>query len=218
MRILHLIDSDEGRSRLRPIAERLLAGDSPASFPDDEGRQVVAATVLDALDGDGPLLVRSRPSRPAALIDWSLVFPRAGWPALQCLCAGVWQVLDAWDASHEAAQEAEDQGERSLSPYWHAIAHRREPDPGNAAYWFRRVGRHAIFPTLAAEARHLSGPDDPAALARCLPGGSWDAMAFISYCGDAARRPGSGAERLARRLQRAEMVLLLEATVDACRP
>ena len=58
------------------------------------------------------------------------------------LAAGLLQIHDFWDASHEAAQEADDLGERDFSAYWHGIAHRREPDAGNASYWFRRVGRH----------------------------------------------------------------------------
>ena len=40
-----------------------------------------------------------------------------------------------WDAAHEIAQDVEDE-----SGAWvHAYLHRKEGDPGNAAYWYRRA-------------------------------------------------------------------------------
>jgi len=32
--------------------------------------------------------------------------------------------------------------------YWHGLMHRSEGDFSNSMYWYRRVGRHAIFPDL----------------------------------------------------------------------
>lgn len=43
-----------------------------------------------------------------------------------------------WQAAHVIAQNHE--GER-LANWIHAVAHRMEGDLGNAAYWYRRVGR-----------------------------------------------------------------------------
>jgi hypothetical protein len=126
------------------------------------------------------------------------------------MAAGLLQVFDFWDASHEAAQRADDLGERDFSAYWHGIAHRREPDPGNAAYWFRRVGRHPLFAPLAeAAATLLDAYSEKAPISR-LPSGGWDAMAMIDLCTQA--KAGTPLEALARRLQRLEMWLLLEAT------
>jgi len=43
-----------------------------------------------------------------------------------------------WQAAHVIAQDHE--GER-LANWIHAVAHRMEGDPGNAAYWYARCGR-----------------------------------------------------------------------------
>jgi hypothetical protein len=142
------------------------------------------------------------------------VFPSATSPSRLALAAGLLQVCDFWDASHEAAQKADDLGERDYSPYWHGIAHRREPDPGNAAYWFRRVGRHPVFTPLAAAARPLLDEHGDSGLAgRLIASGAWNPSAMIQLCTEA--RPGTPVETLARQLQRLEMWLLLEATFGA---
>ena len=183
---------------------------------------VVAALAHDALGPDGTPglpLVQSRPPWPRlerALKEpaWAEVFPRAGHRTRLALAAGVLQLFDFWDASHEAAQEADDLGERDFSAYWHGIAHRREPDPGNAAYWFRRVGRHAIHQALAERAGPiLADHGDTRLASRLLGPGSWNTTAMIDLCTTA--RPGSPEEALARRLQRLEMEVLMDATAGA---
>jgi hypothetical protein len=172
---------------------------------------------LGAGPDDGPPLVQAKPRRPAlasAVSEESLarLLPNCIQPARLALAAGLLQILDFWDASHEAAQKAGDLGERAVSSYWHGVAHRREPDAGNAAYWFRRVGRHASFPALAEAARPLLEAHRDATLtARLCPRESgWDPFAMIDFCTSARR--GSTQEALARRLQRLEMEILLDAT------
>ena len=124
------------------------------------------------------------------------------------------QILDFWDASHAAAQEADDLGEHSTAAYWHMVAHRREPDAGNALYWARRVGRHPIFEPLAEDARPLLEAQGIASLAdRLTPGGAWSPSALIDLA--TRTRPGAALEALARRLQRLEMIHLLEASLAA---
>ncbi len=223
--------ADGPRYRLRSdgravsdVVGQLGSGELPASVvapgavtPAD----VVAALAHDALGPDGSLglpLVQSSPPRPRlerALKEpaWAEVFPRAPRTARLALSAGLLQIHDFWDASHQAAQEADDLGERDFSAYWHGIAHRREPDPGNAAYWFRRVGRHPLFGPLAEAARPLLEEFGDASPPSRLGPGGWDAMAMIDLCSRA--RPGTPPESLARRLQRLEMCLLLEATFAA---
>ncbi len=165
-------------------------------------------------DATGPPLVQSVPRRPwlAPVLSegaWSEVLPRASRSSRLALAAGLWQIHDFWDASHEAAQQAGDLGERSVSAYWHGIAHRREPDPGNASYWFHRVGRHAIFGPLAVAATPLlKTHGDVRLTARLIPGGLWDPYSFIDLC--TGLRSGSATARLAGALQRLEMKQLLE--------
>lgn len=203
---------------------RLEAGEAPDRVGAALGldaADLVAALAVAALgmgEDDGPPLVQERPRRPglaSALSEEAMerLFPRAARPERLALAAGLNQVHDFWEASHQAAQQADDLGERVVSAYWHGIAHRREPDAGNASYWFRRVGRHPLFEPLGAEARALLETHGEAALAgRLVRNGAWDPFAFIDLCNRAL--PGSTTAMLAGRLQRREMIALLDATVS----
>ncbi len=180
----------------RPGADR--AGRCRVDGPDPDPDQAANPAIFQSL------------KEPA----WVAVFPSAPHRSRLTLAAGLLQVHDFWDASHDAAQRADDMGEREFSAYWHGIAHRREPDAGNAAYWFRRVGKHQNFKPLAEEARPLlDHHGDQTLSARLISGGAWNASAMIDLCTSA--KPGSPNEAIARRLQRIEMWLLLEATFAA---
>ncbi len=207
--------------RVAEIVERLEAGES-AGISELAAADLLASLAFAALGGDdalGPGLIQQPPPRPqlrTALEEPAIakLLPGSSRPARLALAAGLLQIHDFWDSSHQAAQAADDLGERGFSAYWHGIAHRREPDAGNAAYWFRRVGRHAVFSPLAQAARPvLELERDDHWTARLVGRDAWDWQAMIDLCTGA--RPGSGQELLARRLQRLEMQLLLDATVDA---
>jgi len=204
------------------VLQRLESGEPLASLVSLGALDLIAAIARVGLGKEGSeglTLVQKRPEHPRlvkALTEPSFaeLFPQSTRPDRLALLAGLLQILDAWDASHTAAQEADDLGERSTAAYWHLIAHRREPDPGNALYWARRVGRHPIHLALAEEAASIfEARDDPKIAARLIPGGVWSASAMIELTTQA--RPGTPLESLARRLQRVEMVALLEASLAA---
>ena len=183
---------------------------------------LIAAIAADALGDEsslGPALVQEKPRRPScarALSEPAIaaMFPSVPHPLRLALAAGLLQVHDFWEASHDAAQQADDRGERGTSAYWHGIAHRREPDAGNAAYWFRRVGRHPVFVPLVEAAKPLFEAEGLASMAaKLIPKDAWNPSAMTELCTTA--KPGTPQERLARRIQRLEMWLLLEASFAA---
>lgn len=108
-----------------------------------------------------------------------------------------------WHDQHEPAHGLVQDGATGDASYVHGILHRREPDAGNARYWFHRVGRHAAFGELARRAGPLL-EGAPGLRGRLLPRGQWDPFAFIE-----AGTAGDG-EELLRRVQAVEFEVLLE--------
>jgi hypothetical protein len=121
-------------------------------------------------------------------------FPGARSP--EGALSGLWLYFGCFDEAHAVCQDLP----TAEGSYWHAILHRQEPDPGNAAYWFRRVGRHPIYPDLRSEAERIlhSQPSE------------WDPFAFIDFCEAARRQPGSAEERAAQLVQLVEWQLLFD--------
>lgn len=130
--------------------------------------------------------------------------------------SGLWQMNDDLEESHNLSQSVEGDGKFAAGDYWHAIMHRREPDPSNAKYWFRRVGEHPIFESLTQCAAQLLSqqlaPETEQHLQRLTTSSDWDPFAFVDFCEAAVRSDAPEMRRTAEQLQWCEMQLLLEQT------
>ena len=91
--------------------------------------------------------------------------------------SGLWLKHDFLDRSHAISQRIPS----ATGSFWHGIMHRREGDFGNAKYWFRKVGEHPIFPSLAAAARAINS-DQFADAQR------WDPYDFVDRCAVSAEQ------------------------------
>lgn len=124
--------------------------------------------------------------------------------ALACMAA-LWLRYDYLDQSHAISQSLDaPEGE-----YWHGILHRREPDYGNARYWMRRAGRHAIHEPLLTGARELAAEARAPAADFLLTQTTWDPGRFVGLC-EEALDDSPPLHTLVKKIQRLEWELLFD--------
>jgi|GEM_PF-896382 len=201
----------------RRVADWIAAWEQGES-PSDSGLnpfEVAAALAWQGLYADpreiGPPLTRHAPSRPhlrsaVSEEEWTRLWPQLDRPRRLSVVAGLAQLLDFWDQSHQAAQTADDLGERRWAALWHGVAHRREPDWFNARYWFRRADSETVLAAL------------PPRLAPVVVGTPfeswtvppWNPFLMVEACSQ-ARTPAD--IDLLRAIQRVELTVLLESTL-----
>ena len=144
-------------------------------------------------------------------------FARPNSPDTVSIRAGLLLLNDFFDESHSCSQSME--GHQNAD-YWHAILHRREPDYGNAKYWFRQVGRHANFIELAQQATtmfvRISGSLETKLKLwqpRLVTANGWEPFAFVDLC--EAAESDAELRSWCEAIQFVEMLLLLESTYQA---
>jgi len=179
-------------TKLQPALTPLLASDHLSPLGPGTPRSEFEQT-LRAITPQG--LLAPRPVRDARMASAAI--------------AGLWLRADFIDRAHEISQEIE----TAEGSYWHAIVHRREPDFDNAKYWFRRVGNHPVYATLAPDAKRLAAenPTDPFAKELNRPG-DWDPCGFVDLCRRASKN--SVGDKLCRLVQQREWELLFANCVE----
>jgi hypothetical protein len=129
----------------------------------------------------------------------AVLFPHARAP--EAARAGLYLYFSCLDEAHTIAQDVH----TSDGSFWHAILHRQEPDAGNSSYWFRRVGKHTIFPALHEAAAGIVEAHPGVAVD--MPD-SWDPFWYIEFCEKARRGGARDPLAVALEIQRAEWQLL----------
>ncbi|MEO1994432.1 MAG: hypothetical protein ABGZ17_04070 [Planctomycetaceae bacterium] len=182
------------------------------------GRQVVgrSSPLLDAHTS----LPDLAPQPPDSNRDWlkrlllsdSVASSGGASTASMAWQAGLLQIHDYLDESHQFSQSIEGRGRFHDGDYWHAIMHRREPDFSNSKYWFRRVGPHPVFDRLRPVAAELLAVAEPPQVGKwhsTLCGSSWDPLAFVDLCQHALSTQDQRLISVAQQIQYVEMELLL---------
>ena len=125
-----------------------------------------------------------------------------------CFRSALFLYFSALDESHAISQSIRS----TTGSLLHGVMHRQEPDFPNSKYWFRRVGRHEIFPALRASAlARLQSARDASAeqlgsAVESRP--EWDPFWFVDQCEQVERGRGAEWKPLLMEVQRVEWRLV----------
>ena len=142
-----------------------------------------APSLLEAIATDG--LPGLGPGPREGVLPASEVLAKVdAWLAGQKFSAKTAKLFRAaallWHDHHDDAHAIVQDDPSSEASFLHAILHRREPDPGNARYWIARVGRHPAYASIARRVgEYLAGDEFKRWRDILMPGGVWDAEAFV---------------------------------------
>lgn len=154
---------------------------------------------------------RARPLLEQLTVDTALAHERLRDADMaRCCLAGLWLYHDHLEESHNISQAID----TVTGSYWHALLHRREPDFSNSKYWFRRVGRHAVFEPLVAAARECAAEESHPSAGFLKQQPAWDPFAFVDLC-ESAVSGRSPCAMLCRHIQQAEWELLFDFSYHA---
>lgn len=161
-------------------------------------------------------LVPTKDGSPEARDALELIKPATltAAPAVDRIAAaaalsGLWLWHDFLDASHTISQGI-DTADGSL---WHAIMHRREGDFSNAKYWYRNVGEHVAYRSIAAKVDTVTQtmPVDKQ-LFRMTANG-WNPGAFVDFVESVHGTPNDPRRGVAVTIQRIEWQAAFEHCV-----
>jgi hypothetical protein len=155
----------------------------------DEGNRLMPLTASAAIASAGLSLLRQTPAND--LFDGD---KPASSDFAQCVRSALFLYFSALDESHKISQDIGS----GTGSYLHGIMHRQEPDYSNSKYWFRRVGRHELFPTLREECTRLRYRSERIEQ-RLGSRPDWDPDWFIDQCEQAVN--GHGPQDVVRDLE-----------------
>ena len=116
-----------------------------------------------------------------------------------------------WNDHLEAAHELSQEDPSADGSFIHAIMHRREPDYWNSKYWWRRVGPHPAFQSIAKKTNvifqeYAATPD----LQSLVSDGQWQPDHFVDLCEKISDDPSHPFLQPLMTLQELETDALLE--------